>query len=400
MVVWGVRGGRRAFFANFGLHKTITQLEVLRQVRIRAGGLQLQVAPLNVILEGTFEEDAARIGVETLFVRTTAEVQAAVARGWIGQFVTNYESVRDGKIDLAMFNGACLDEADCLRGFGGTKTFREFMRLFDGVALQVRRHRHAEPNEYIELLAYCRLPGGDGRRPGEDPLLQAQQREADALTIHPHKVDEFWMWVNSWAAFVQRPSDLGFPTRAMPAADRVRWHEVAADHLTAGEENGQQRLLLKPEAIGIVQASREKRDSIGARVAKMMALRAEDPGAHRLLWHDLEAERAAIERAVPDVVSVWGSQPLDERARAFKGFKEGRVRELATKPVIAGGGCNFQKHCRWAIFLGIGFKFRDFIQAIHRLQRFGQLARGAGRPDLFRGRAGGPRRAGAQVARP
>jgi DNA modification methylase len=153
----------------------------------------------------------------------------------------------------------------------------------------------------------------------------------------------------------------------------VRWHEVAADHRTAGEEvDGQQRLL-KPEAIGIVQASREKRDSIGARVAKMLVLRAEDPGAHRLLWHDLEAERAAIERAVPAVVSVWGSQPLEDRARAFKGFKEGIVRELATKPVIAGGGCNFQKHCRWAIFLGIGFKFRDFIQAIHRLQRFGQL---------------------------
>jgi DNA modification methylase len=374
MVVWGVRGGRRAFFANFGLHKTITQLEVLRQVRNRAGGLQLQVAPLNVILEGTFEEDAARLGVETLFVRTTAEVQAAGARGWVGQFVTNYESVREGKIDLSLFNGACLDEADCLRGFGGTKTFREFMRLFDGMAYKFVATATPSPNEYIELLAYCAFLEVMDVGQAKTRFFKRNSEEADSLTIHPHKVDEFWMWVNSWAAFVQRPSDLGYSDEGYdlpPLA--VRWHEVAADHRTAGEEvDGQQRLL-KPEAIGIVQASREKRDSIGARVAKMLVLRAEDPGAHRLLWHDLEAERAAIERAVPAVVSVWGSQPLEDRARAFKGFKEGIVRELATKPVIAGGGCNFQKHCRWAIFLGIGFKFRDFIQAIHRLQRFGQL---------------------------
>jgi hypothetical protein len=39
---------------------------------------------------------------------------------------------------------------------------------------------------------------------------------------------------------------------------------------------------------------------------------------------------------------------------------------------MLGSGCNFQRHCAWAVFLGIGFKFNDFIQAIHRLQRFGQ----------------------------
>jgi DNA modification methylase len=37
---------------------------------------------------------------------------------------------------------------------------------------------------------------------------------------------------------------------------------------------------------------------------------------------------------------------------------------------LQGSGCNFQRHCSWAIFLGIGFKFNDFIQAIHRIHRF------------------------------
>jgi len=41
---------------------------------------------------------------------------------------------------------------------------------------------------------------------------------------------------------------------------------------------------------------------------------------------------------------------------------------------MLGQGCNFQRHCAWAIFLGIGFKFNDFIQSIHRIHRFLQTS--------------------------
>jgi hypothetical protein len=73
---------------------------------------------------------------------------------------------------------------------------------------------------------------------------------------------------------------------------------------------------------------------------------------------------------VPNVVSIWGAQDLEERARKVISFSDGQCQELAAKPVLAGSGCNFQRHCSWAIFLGIGFKFNDFIQAVHRIQRF------------------------------
>src|SRR5690606_32710920 len=108
------------------------------------------------------------------------------------------------------------------------------------------------------------------------------------------------------------------------------------------------------------------------RITKMMELRAEDPAAHRILWHDLEAERHAIEKAIPTVSSVYGSQDLDSREQIVLDFKHGRIQELAGKPVMLGSGTNIQRHCHWAIFLGIGHKFKDLIQAIHRLLRFGQ----------------------------
>ncbi|MGH9522709.1 MAG: DNA methyltransferase, partial [Terriglobales bacterium] len=181
----------------------------------------------------------------------------------------------------------------------------------------------------------------------------------------------FWLWVASWAIFLQKPSDLGHSDEgySLPPLE-VHWHEVPSDHANAGQEPSGQGRLLRNAALGVTDAAREKRDSLPARLAKLMELRAENPSAHRLLWHDLEAERDAIEQAVPTAVSVYGAQDLEEREQAIVDFSDGKIQELAAKPVLAGSGCNFQRHCAWEIFLGIGFKFNDFIQAVHRCHRF------------------------------
>ncbi|HEV7658811.1 MAG TPA: DNA methyltransferase [Allosphingosinicella sp.] len=379
LVKWLVEGGRRALFANFGLGKTMIQLEAMRLVleAVReqssyegAGSpICLIVIPLTVVTE--FKTDAAKLGIDVRFVRTTREILDAQAAGFRGLYLTNYESVREGKIDTSILTAVSLDEASCLRGFGGTKTFREFMKLFDGVRFKFVATATPSPNEYIELLAYAAFLEVMDVGQAKTRFFKRNSEKADALTIHPHKEAEFWLWVNSWAAFIQRPSDLGFSDEGydLPPLD-VRWHEVPSDHRKAGEEVDGQRRLLKASAIGIVDAAREKRDSLGARIAKMLELCSEDPGAHRLLWHDLEDERRAIEAAVPNAVSVYGAQDLDDRERAIIRFSDGDIQELAAKPILAGSGCNFQRHCAWAIFLGIGFKFNDFIQAIHRIQRF------------------------------
>ncbi|MFN3943911.1 MAG: DNA methyltransferase [Allosphingosinicella sp.] len=372
IVRWAVEGGRRAIFAAFGLGKSLMQLEIMRQIGLQLGGRQLIVVPLTVLVE--FKRDARLLGMEPVFIKSTGHLAHPLSDLPPGEgqlYLTNYESVREGKLDLSLFNAASLDEASCLRGFGGTKTFREFMKAFDGMAYKFVATATPSPNEYVELLAYCAFLEVMDVGQAKTRFFRRNSEKADELTIHPHKEREFWLWINSWAAFVQKPSDLGFSDEGyeLPEID-VRWHEVPSDHRRAGEEADGQRRLLKEEAIGVVAASAEKKESLGARIAKLMELRAEDPAAHRIIWHDLEREREAIEAAVPNVVSVYGAQPLDERERAIIRFSDGEVQELAAKPVLAGSGCNFQRHCHWAIFLGIGFKFNDFIQAIHRIQRF------------------------------
>lgn len=382
IVRWLVRMGRAACFAAFGLGKSVIQLEAVRLTRERAGGMALIVIPLGVRQE--FLRDAAMLGIEIRFIRRIEE-----ATDPTGIYLTNYESVRDGKLDPRRFTVASLDEASCLRGFGGTKTFREFMALFAGdrktfharVAGECVPYRFVatatpSPNDYIELLAYSAFLSVMDVGQAKTRFFKRNSEKADELTIHPHKEREFWLWVASWGLFVQRPSDLGHSDDGyeLPALD-IHWHEIPADHDEAGFDFRGQGLLLKQQALGVVDAAREKRESLPQRVAKMMELRAIDPAAHRILWHDLEAERIAIERAIPDVVSVYGAQDDDAKAERIIDFSDGRIRELAGKPVMLGSGCNFQRHCSWAIFLGIGHKFNDFIQAIHRLYRFLQTRR-------------------------
>jgi hypothetical protein len=66
--------------------------------------------------------------------------------------------------------------------------------------------------------------------------------------------------------------------------------------------------------IGVSEASREARASLDDRIAKLAEIRAAAPGEHRVIWHDLEDERRAIEAAFPDVATVYGSQDLEEVA--------------------------------------------------------------------------------------
>ncbi|MDB5244026.1 MAG: methylase [Spirosoma sp.] len=383
MVRWLVAGGRRACFAAFGMGKSIIQLETIRLTLESTGGRGLIIAPLGVRQE--FARDAVQIlgwDAPPRFVRSIEECDET------GIYITNYETVRDGKLDPRHFTVASLDEASVLRGFGGTKTFREFMRLFTGDAGPMSGKRNGvdgvphrfvatatpSPNDYIELLSYAAFLGVMDVSQAKTRFFKRDSTKADTLTLHPHKAREFWLWVASWALFVGSPADLGFDSTGydMPPLD-LHWHEVPTDHTqdVTAESWGQMRMF-RNAAIGVQDAAREKRLSLGARIEKMQEIRSIDESAHRIIWHDLEVERVAIEAAIPGVVSVYGSQDDAAKERAIIGFSDGEFAEIAGKPVMLGSGVNFQRHCNWAIFLGIGFKFNDFIQAIHRLQRFGQ----------------------------
>ncbi len=391
-VRWACAGGRRALFEAFGLGKSMQQLEIMRLCRAHAGGAVGIVLPLGVkqefahdahllntgdspiitperrrALQEWIEQDPARQH-QVRFVRTTAEDDPE----YPGIHLTNYESVRDGKLDPAVFTAASLDEASVLRSFG-SKTYQTFLTLFDQVRYRFVATATPSPNRYKELIHYAGYLGIMDTGQSLTRWFKRDSTQANNLTLHPHKEREFWLWVASWALFLQRPSDLGYSDEGYDLPPlKVHYVEVPVDHTAAEPERDGQGKLFRDASLGVIDAAREKRDTLPARVAATRSIIDQHPDSHWLIWHDLEAERHALQAAIPDAVSVYGDQDLDDREQAIVDFSQGRIQKLSAKPVIAGSGCNFQRYCHRAVFAGIGHKFNDFIQAIYRIQRFQQ----------------------------
>ena len=365
IVRWAVKGGRRGIFAAFGLGKSVMQIEIERLILKAVGGYGLIVCPLGVRQE--FKRDAVMLGVETTFIRRTEEITGP------GIYITNYESIRDGRLDPNRFTVISLDEASVLRSYG-SKTFWQFLTLCADVPYKFVATATPSPNRYKELIHYAGFLGVMDTGQALTRFFQRDSTKANHLTLYPHKEREFWLWLSSWSVFLQRPSDIGCPDAGyvMPPVEIVV-HEVDVDYLAniTAESNGQ-AIMFRGGALGVTTASKEKRSTMPDRIAKAAEIVNASPDDHFILWHDLEDERRAIKKVLPEAVEVFGTLDLDERERRIIEFSDGGSRLLATKPELSGSGCNFQRHCHRAIFVGIGFKFNDFIQAVHRIQRFGQ----------------------------
>ncbi len=363
IVQWAIKGGRRAIFAAFGLGKSIMQLEVLRLIQEREGGRCLIVCPLGVKQE--FARDARDLlGMTVTFVRRTAEVDAP------GIYLTNYESIRDGRLSPELFDAVSLDEAAVLRSYG-SKTYQEFLTLFAHTKYRFVATATPSPNRYKELIHYAGFLGVMDTGQALTRFFQRDSTQANNLTLYPHKEHEFFVWLHSFAIFLQRPSDLGYSDEGYDLPElEVVWHEIPA---LAGEgvpdRDGQGRIF-RDSALGVTAAAREKRDTLDVRVAKAVEIVAESPDDHFILWHDLEDERHALKKALPEAKEVFGSLDIETREERIIGFSDGDFPILLTKPILSGSGCNFQRFCHRQIFVGVGFKFADFVQAIHRTYRY------------------------------
>ena len=370
-VVWALHGGRRALFQSFGLGKTVEQLEWCRMVCRHTGGRALIILPLGVKQE--FMKDALRLlkwDAAPPYVRTDAEADAA--EGAI--LLTNYERVRDGDIQPNRFTAVSLDEASVLRSYG-SKTYQEFTRLLRGVEYKLVCTATPSPNRYKELIHYAGYLEIMDTGQALTRFFQRDSTKANNLTLYPHREHDFWLWVSSWALFVSKPSDLGYSDEGYDLPEmEVNWHKIHSQAENIIDRDGQMKMF-RDAAFSLQDAAAEKRESIRIRVAEAKKIVDAHPDDHFIIWHDLEEERHEIKRQIPEAVEVYGSQEYDEREQRVIGFSDGDFRILATKKSISGQGCNFQRFCHRAIFLGIDYEFNDFIQAIHRIYRFLQTER-------------------------
>ena len=365
-VQWAVTGGRRALFEAFGLGKSIQQLEWCRIITEHIKKPALIICPLGVKQE--FVHDA----VELLHMKAPEYVRnMEEIRNYNSQImITNYERVRDGDIDPLYFSAVSLDEASVLRSFG-SKTYQTFLNKFQGVKYKLVATATPSPNRYKELIHYAGFLEIMDTAQALTRFFQRDSTKANNLTLYPHKEKEFWLWLSTWALFLQKPSDLGYDDTGydLPPLD-VRYHMLKPTSTEITYEKDGQGKMIPDFAVGLSQAAQVKRESIDVRVAKAKELIEASPGDHFIVWHDLETERHAIKKAIPECKEIYGSQDIEKREQNTIDFSNGKYRILATKKELSGSGCNFQRYCHREIFLGIDYEFNDFIQAIHRCYRF------------------------------
>ena len=366
-VAWALKGGRRALFESFGLGKTVQEIEFCHLAAEHENGRALIVLPLGVKQE--FTRDAVEVlgYKEPEYCRTMEEVEQSKSQ----IVITNYERVRDGDIRPEYFAATSLDEASVLRSFG-SKTYQTFLDKFKNVPYKLVATATPSPNKYKELIHYAGYLEVMDTGQALTRFFQRDSTKANHLTLYPNMEDEFWMWVSSWALFITKPSDLNpdYSDKGydLPPLD-VRWHELSVDYGDTADKNGQIQLF-QDAAEGLKEAAAVKRNSIDARVTEMKRIVEESPKDSFILWHDQEAERKAIKKALPETVDIYGSMDYDLREQRVIDFSNGKTRLFATKKSLSGSGCNFQRYCHREIFLGIDYEFNDFIQAVHRCYRF------------------------------
>ena len=308
-VRWAVKGGCRAIFSSFGMQKTVTQLEILRVITNRDGGKAIVVCPKRVVVE--FVSQAKKhLGMEIAYVRNMQEVKSCPTT----IMVTNYERVRDGedgvRIDPSYFMATSLDEASVLRGFG-TKTYQEFLPLFSNVKYRFVATATPSPNRYKELIHYSAYLGVMDSGQALTRFFKRDSTKANNLTLYPNKEHEFWTWVSTWALFLTKPSDLGYPDDGYELPE-LRVHEeiVNVDNSTAGKERDGQVKMFRSAALGLQDAAKERRDNMSTKIARVLEIinRPENKDDHFLIWHDLEDERKELCKAIDGCKAVYGSQ--------------------------------------------------------------------------------------------
>jgi hypothetical protein len=229
----------------------------------------------------------------------------------------------------------------------------------------------AAPNDYIELGTSSEAVGQLGYQDMLSKFFKlinnqtpgVAMRVSQKYRFRGHAETFFWRWVCSWARACRRPSDLGFSDAMfeLPPLD-VSEHTVIARTKPAN-------MLFEMPAINLHEQREELRRTIEERCEQS----AELINAHNkpsLAWCNLNDEGRLLKELIPGAVEVSGADSEEHKEESFKGFSDGDIRVIITKPRIGGFGLNWQ-HCAHTTFFP-SHSYEQYYQAIRRFWRFGQ----------------------------
>lgn len=350
---WALRKGRAALFEDCGNGKTIQQLEFCRAVSEYIGKPSLIVAPLTVGEQTKREAD--KFGYTSTLCRTQKDVQQGIN-------ITNYEMLEH--FDPDSFGGVVLDESSILKNCMG-KVRTQIIEMFRNVPYRLSCTATPSPNDYMELGNQVEFLGIMSRTEMLATYFTHDGSDTSKWRLKGHAEERFWEWVATWAVVLTCPGDLGYPNDGYILPDLVM-HEHLVDVNTSMDDG-----LFGWVAKTLTERRDARRMSLRERCAKAAEIVSFDPDEQWVIWCDLNYESELLTSLISGAIEVRGSDKPDDKAKSLRGFADGSVRYLVTKPSIAGFGMNWQ-NCHNMIFVGLSDSYEAMYQAIRRCYRFGQ----------------------------
>ena len=355
IVYWALKKGRAALFEDCGLGKTLQQLEWAQSVCDYTERPVLIVAPLAVAEQTKHEGE--KFGYQVSVCRTQNDVLDGIN-------ITNYEML--SHFDASKFTGVVLDESSILKNYT-SKTRTQIIEMFRDTPYKLSCTATPSPNDYMELGNQAEFLGVMSRTEMLATYFIHDGSNTSKWRLKGHAEDRFWSWVAEWAVVLTSPADLGYSGEGynLPQLNTV-------EHLVEpGTKAMDGNLTLFTKTAQTLSERREaRRNSLDERCEEAAEIVKTDAGQW-IVWCDLNDESSKLKSLIPGAVEIRGSDTPQDKADRLRGFTDGSIRVLVTKPSIAGFGLNWQG-CHNMIFVGLSDSYEMMYQAIRRCYRFGQ----------------------------
>lgn len=351
ITAWAIRKGKACIFAATGLGKTRMQIEF---AKITAGdGYGLIVAPLAVGWQTSHE--AELMGYSFPVIRSHDEIDGP------GVYIVNYERLH--LIDASLFDSVVLDESSILKGFDG-KTRTTITELFGRTKYKLACTATPAPNDHIELGTHAEFVGAMSRSEMLATYFVHDGGDTSKWRLKGHAIAPFWDWVTTWAAFITKPSDLGYDDTS---------HDLPPLHIVEHIVDGVYRptddgALFQFGGLSATKIHDHMRETAPARCEQMVSeAEMHDPF---LVWCFTNYDQDLFKNRLDRMIDIRGADSADAKESKLQQFSDHGGR-MVTKPSIAGFGLNWQ-HCNQMGFAGLSYSWEAVHQAIRRCYRFGQ----------------------------
>ena len=346
IVIWALKKGKSAIFADCGLGKSLMQLEWAEKVHEETNGSILILAPLAVT-EQTYRE-GIKFGINSKVVECQEDVINGIN-------ITNYEKL--DKFDTSVFNGIVLDESSILKSFTG-KVRNQIIDNFKNTPYKLACTATPAPNDYMELGNHSEFLGVMTRSEMLAMYFVHDGGNTSKWRLKGHATDVFWQWMSSWAVVITNPRDLDYEVEGYDLP-KLNIHEIIVD--------GDEPIV---ETLTLTQRRQARKESLEDRCKAASEL-VNNSDENWLVWCNLNDESKLLHELINDSVEVKGSDKAKHKTDSSISFANGDIKCLVSKPLIFGMGLNFQS-CHNMIFVGLSDSYEQYYQAVRRCWRFGQ----------------------------